>query len=68
MTYETLGKLALTGIILISIPIVYIVFLFIGVLIDEQIQKLPQWAKTTINLTLLGLFIIGLGVLIFHSL
>jgi hypothetical protein len=68
MTYETLGKLALTGIILLAIPLIWIIGLFIAVVIDEQVQKLPQWARTTIGITGLGLITIFVGVLIYNVL
>jgi len=68
MAYETLGKLTLTILILLLIPIVYIIGCFIYVVVEDLTDKFPQWVKTTIALTLLGLIIIFMGVLIYNAL
>jgi len=68
MTYEIIGKLAITIGILILILIIFgVIHIFLNWLSD-QIQKLPDIVRVIIGFGLLGLFIIGLGVLIYLGL
>lgn len=68
MTYEIIGKLAITIGILITIPIFIWIIGYILDWLTDQIQKLPDVVRAIIGFGLLGLFILGLGVLIFFSL
>ena len=68
MSYEIIGKLAITAGILILIPIILVIeFIFFDWLSD-QTQKLPEILRTIIAFSLLGLMIICVGVIIYNVL
>lgn len=68
MSYEVLGKIFLTIIIFIGIIIIWIIGMFIFVILEEQVDKIPQWIKTTIGLTILSLVIGFISMAIYSSL
>ena len=68
MSYEIIGKLAITAGILILIPIILVIeFIFFDWLSDKT-KKLPEILRTIIAFSLLGLIIICVGVLIYNVL
>jgi sugar phosphate permease len=68
MSYEIIGKLAITIGILILIPIIWIIgYIFLDWLSDK-FMKVPDKPRAIICFILLGLMIIGLGVLIYYAL
>ena len=68
MTYEIIGKLAVTIGILILIPIIWVFGYILLDWITNKIEELPSIVQEIIGFSLLGLFIIGLGVLIYNVL
>ena len=69
MTYEIIGKLAVTIGILILILIIWVFGYILLDWITNKIEELPpSIVQEIIDFSLLGLFIIGLGVLIYNVL
>ncbi len=68
MIYEIIGKIVITSLIMICIPVVMIITYVILDLLFELLGKLPQWIRTIISIVFLGSILILLGVSIYSGL
>ena len=68
MSYEIIGKLAITIGILVLIPIIWIIGYVFLEWLSDKFMKVPDTPRAIICFVLLGLMIIGLGVLIYYAL
>jgi hypothetical protein len=68
MVYEFIGKLTLTILILISIPVFWVIGYIFLEKISELIEKLPEKLQAGIVITILGMIVIGFGWFVYNSL